>query len=488
MRIALTMKRLPVLLLLATLSTICISLSAQISEEKAAQINRLFSPWNYPVSPGAAVGIIQDGKLVFKKGYGMADLEHNIPISPHSAFYIGSVSKQFVTMCILLLEEEGKLTLDDEIQTYLPDFPTYNAPLTIRNFIHHTSGVRDNLTLWELTGKDYYDHIDKNQIYELIKRQKSLNFTPGEKFLYSNSCYFMLGMIVEKASGMSLRDFAEQHIFDPLEMNRTHFHDDHRHLIPNRAFSYDPAGDGQWFDNLILRYDLVGSGGIYSTIEDLAKWDANFYDNRLGKGNPWLIEHMHEEGRLNHGESCGYAYALINGTYRGLKTVSHGGALAGYRAELMRFPDQAFSVVILANVSDFTPTEMAYKVADIMLAEAFEEEEPIASTAPRDESSQETEEEITQSRNIASVPMIRFDDYVGSYYSEELDVAYVISLDQNQLMLKIGNNELGQVNVDGRDKLSTQYLKLSFERKNDKISGFTLDAERVTNLTFKKEN
>ncbi|MEA3436536.1 MAG: serine hydrolase domain-containing protein, partial [Thermodesulfobacteriota bacterium] len=272
----------------------------------------------------------------------MADLEHNIHISPSTIFYIGSVSKQFVTMCILLLEEQEKLNLDDEIQEYLPDFPQYGTPLTIRHFIHHTSGVRDFLTLWTLSGNDYLDHIDEDAVYRLIKRQKALNFTPGDKYLYSNSCYFMLAMIVEKVSGQSLKEFARENIFEKLGMLNSHFHDDYLHIIKNRAFSYEPIEDG--FNNLIMRFDLVGSGGLYTNIEDLYLWDQNFYKNELGKGGPEAIERMHEEGILNNGESAGYAFALRNGTYRGLRTVSHGGSLAGYRAQLMRFPEQHFSV------------------------------------------------------------------------------------------------------------------------------------------------
>jgi len=169
---------------------------SQISSVERTKVDEVFKPWNSNSSPGAALGIIKNGKLVYARGYGMADLEHNIPITDTTIFYIGSVSKQFVTMCILLLEEQGKLSLDDRVQKYLPDFPEYNAPLTIRNFIHHTSGVRDNLTLWDLAGNDYLNDIDKDEMYQLIKRQKELNFTPGEKYLYSNCWYFMLRLII----------------------------------------------------------------------------------------------------------------------------------------------------------------------------------------------------------------------------------------------------------------------------------------------------
>ncbi len=341
----------------------------QTKERQA--IDSLFLEWNKPNVPGCALGIIKDGKLIYSNGYGIGDLEHDIEITPSSVFYIGSVSKQFVAFSILLLEEQGKLNLDDRIQKFLPEFPEYDTPLTIRHFIHHTSGVRDYLTLMYLKGRNYLDNTDADEVYELIKRQKELNFSPGEKYLYSNSCYFMLAMIVEKAAGQSLKMFAHENIFQPLGMRNTLFYDDNTDLIKNRVFSYDKKSNEEGFNNLIMRFDLVGSGGVYSNIEDLFLWDQNFYSNILGKGGQKIIQKMHEEGLLNSGKSSGYAFALNNGTYKGLKTVSHGGSLAGYRAQLMRFPEEKFSVIILANRGDANPTRKSFQVADILLKDKF---------------------------------------------------------------------------------------------------------------------
>ncbi|QQS40435.1 MAG: beta-lactamase family protein [Acidobacteriota bacterium] len=347
---------------------------AQITAEHEAAVDKLFAEWNKPDSPGAAVGIIRDGEFIFKKGYGSADLEHDVPITPKSVFYMASVSKQFVTMAILLLEEQGKLGLDDEIQKYFPDFPRYEGPLTIRNFIHHTSGVRDNLTLWQLSGKDVYDSIDADEMYQMIRRQKELNFKPGERYLYSNSCYFMLAEIVKKVSGKSIKEFAEEEMFKPLGMKNTHFHDDEYHIVKNRVFSYEPGKDG--FRNLIMRYDLVGSGGLYSNVEDMLLWDRNFYDNKLGKGRQELIEKMQEDGRLNDGSSAEYAFGLQNGTHRGLRTVEHGGSLAGYRTFLIRYPEQRFSVIVLANLAGINPGGKAREIAEIFLKDEFKTEAP----------------------------------------------------------------------------------------------------------------
>ena len=438
------------------------------------KVDELFKQWDLPDSPGCALGVIKNGKLIYTKGYGMADLEHDIPITSKSVFYAASVSKQFITMSILLLQEQGKLDLNDKIQKYLPDFPTYEAPLTIRHFIHHTSGVRDYLTLWELAGNDYMDYVDKDAVYQMIKRQKTLNFSPGEKYLYSNSCYFMLAMIIEKASGQSVKDFAKENIFEPLNMKNSHFHDNYLHIVKNRAFSFRQNDTG--FDNLIMRFDLVGSGGLYSNIEDLYLWDQNFYYNKLGEGGSEILKIMHEEGVLNNGESIGYAFALQNGNYRGLKTVSHGGSLAGYRTQLMRFPEQNFTVILLANIASFKSKTMAQKVADIYLHDVMDSLEKKTITT-----------KTSQSDKIKTVPVEDLNQYVGTYYSDELGVNYIIYIEKNSLFVKIKNIEPMELKATKTDTF-TNKLEIVFTRdQKNTITGLLVNAGRVQNLAFKKE-
>lgn len=362
------------------LALIFVSFSTLAIEEKleTKAIDDLFKQWDQSDTPGAALGVIKNGKLVYANGYGVADLEHDVEITPSSVFYIGSVSKQFVTFSILLLEEQGKINLDDNIQKYLPDFPEYSSPLTIRHFIHHTSGVRDYLSLIALKGRSYLDNIEVDEVYELIKSQKELNFKPGEKYMYSNSCYFMLALIVEKASGQSMKAFADEHIFKPLGMSSTLFHDDNTDIIKHRVFSYETKEGDAGFRNLISRFDLVGSGGVYTNIEDLFLWDQNFYNNKLGKGGQDIIKKMHQEGVLNNGKSSGYAFALMNGSYKGMKTVHHSGSLAGYRSQLMRFPDHNVSIIMLANRGDANPTRLTYQVADIVFKDLSVNETEVA--------------------------------------------------------------------------------------------------------------
>jgi CubicO group peptidase (beta-lactamase class C family) len=536
----------------------------QIKESEA--IDSLFLEWNKPETPGCAIGIVKDGKLIYSNGYGIADLEHDIEITPSSVFYIGSVSKQFVTFSILLLEEQGKLDLDDKIQKYLPDFPDYNSNLTIRNFIHHTSGVRDYLTLMYLKGRNYLDNADVDEVYELIKKQKELNFIPGEKYLYSNSCYFMLAMIIEKAAGQSLKEFAHENIFQPLGMKNSLFYDDNTDLIKNRVFSYEKKNNEDGFNNLIMRFDLVGSGGVYSSIEDLFLWDQNFYNNKLGKGGQSIIDKMHEEGLLNNGESSGYAFALNNGTYKGLKTVSHGGALAGYRAQLMRFPDEEFSVIVLSNRGDANPTAKSFQIADILLKDRFVEKserkeikiEKSKDTSPvekfnlnqlvgnyeiqtgvvleitlkndslnvlqtwnnssykitnttentyeipndnsiqfvfsqlKDNSTQiltvfqNGNETTCKRKKQVDLPSLNLEDYIGKYYSEELDVTYSLFMEEGALKIKVANYDPLELKLYEIDAFTSDGNLFRFNRENGIIRGFELDAGRVTNLKFKK--
>jgi CubicO group peptidase (beta-lactamase class C family) len=255
------------------------------------KIDTLFAEWNNSDSPGCALGVIQNGDLIYKQGYGMADLEHNISITPNSVFNIASVSKQFVAMSLLLLEEEGKLSFDDNIRIYLPELPEYFAPITIRNLIHHTSGIPDYELRWNIEGKDFLNCTTEDELYKQICSQEKLDFKPGEKHQYSNSGYFLAGLIVKRASGKSLKDFAEEKIFKPLGMKNSLFLDDNRTIIKNRAFGYAPLVQGR-YGNAVTRFDLVGDGGLYTNVEDLFLWDQNFYNNKLGKGTMALIDKM----------------------------------------------------------------------------------------------------------------------------------------------------------------------------------------------------
>jgi CubicO group peptidase (beta-lactamase class C family) len=339
------------------------------AESVTARVDQLFAQWNKPDSPGCALGIVKDGQLVYKRGYGMATLDYNIPLSTQSVFNIESISKQFTAMSILLLAKRGKLSLDDEIHKYFPELPRYQAPITIRHLIHHSSGIRDYETLADLAGMRWENvHLTAEDYFGLIARQKELNFKPGEEYVYSNSGYFLLGLIVKKVSGKSLREFADANIFKPLGMDHTQFVDDRTLLVKNRARAYLPGSNGG-FSAAIPPDDPVGDGGLYTSVEDLFLWDQNFSNNKLG-GGPELITEELSPGKLNNGENAGYAFGLEVREYKGLKTVRHDGSDDGFKHEMIRFPEQNFSVMRLCNAGN-VPWELSIQVADIFLADRF---------------------------------------------------------------------------------------------------------------------
>jgi CubicO group peptidase (beta-lactamase class C family) len=333
-----------------------------MKREFIAKIDELFVEWNNIDSPGFSLLIIKDSKILHKHSYGMASLEHSIPISTTSVFDIGSTSKQFVAFCIMILVKKGRISLGDEVQKYIPEMTKYKYPIAIHHLIHHTSGIRDYLTLMDLAGMRFENEYPDEEIIELITRQKELNFKPGEEFLYSNSGYLLLGEIIKRVSGQSLRCFAEENIFSPLGMKNTHFHDDFTMIVKNKATGYSSEKEGFKVDMSI--FDVVGDGGVNTTVEDLFLWDQNFYHNRLGGCGQNLIKKVTTTGKLNNGKNIGYACGLFVGKYKGMKMISHGGAWMGYRAEILRFPKQKFSVVCLSNLSSANPTMIAKQIVD----------------------------------------------------------------------------------------------------------------------------
>ncbi|MGB5401899.1 MAG: serine hydrolase domain-containing protein [Thermoanaerobaculia bacterium] len=315
----------------------------------SAQIDELFADRSHSDAPGLVAAVIQDGRIVYENAFGMADLERGVALTPRSVFEIGSISKQFTAMCILLLEQDAKLSLDDEVRTYVRELPDYGRPITIRHLLHHTSGIRDIETLFPLAGWPFTNYYPPVRQRELITRQKELNFAPGSQFLYSNSGYLLLADIVERVSGQTLREFAEERIFQPLGMRHTVFWDTPGQIIKDRAIPYSPDPDGGY--QMALWYlPFAGPSGLYTTVQDLALWDANFYDNKLG-GGKGLIEKMLTPGLLEDGESADYAAGLFVSDYGDETAFEHGGAWMGYRAQMSRFPERRLTIITLSNAS-----------------------------------------------------------------------------------------------------------------------------------------
>jgi CubicO group peptidase (beta-lactamase class C family) len=308
---------------------------------------------------------VRDGNLVYKKGYGAASLELGVPLTPESVFYMGSVSKQFTAASLVLAAEQGLLSLDDDIRKYVPEIPSYGKPITLRQMLHHTSGFRDILSLLFLAGRNSEDIHPTSELLDLLSRQKALNFTPGDEFLYSNTNYFLMSVVIRRATGKPLSEFAEENIFKPLGMTHTSFYDDRTVVLPGRVAAYAPRPGGGFRVDWSTNYDMVGGGGLMSSVDDLLLWDRNFYDNKLGKGT--LLKEMQTQGVLNNGKQIEYALGLFISKYRGLPIVAHDGANFGYRTMLLRFPQQRFSVICLCNLGTSNPLRLSYQVADLYL-------------------------------------------------------------------------------------------------------------------------
>jgi len=441
------------------------------------KVDELFKQWDKDDSPGAAVGIFKDGRIIYARGYGIANLEYALPWTPQTPSRIGSISKQFIGMCIAILAEQGKISLDDNIRKYIPGWPEYDGPVKLRHLMYHTSGVREYLTLVDLMGKPEgsgYIYTPK-ELVRTLSRQKELNFKPGDENSYSNSGYFLLSEIVNRVSGMETSAFAKKYIFDPLGMNDTHFHDNPDLIVKNRAYGYSPKKEGGYRLD-ILRLKVIGDLGVITTVEDFLKWDQNFYENKLGDGTQNLINMMKTRGKLNSGEVIPYAFGLNISHYGGLKIVSHGGSAVGYVAQYMQFPDQRFSVVILSNLSNFSTGRIARKIADLYLADQFTE-----SPTPRQR--QRPQGERPKPVKLSSSQLKK---YVGNYYSDELDITYTLDVESNNLVLKLRETS-SILAAYSTDNFGWGRRRLEFKRDRGKrIIGFILQAGRVKNLKFQK--
>ncbi len=461
-----------------------------------AKVDALFAEWAKPDSPGCAVAVVRGGKILYAKGYGMADLEHDIPITPRTVFYIGSVGKQFTAYAVVRLAQQGKLSLDDDIHKYLPELHDFGRPVTVRHLIHHTSGLRDYFELLTLSGTREGDLVTQKDIVRILWKQRELNFPPGERHLYSNSNYALLATIVERVTGESYRAWMARNVFEPLGMNQTQVCDDHQRVIKNRAWSYrsDLGAKGS-FKTMVFPYSGYGAGGIYSTVEDLARWLSNFTKPR--EGDEPLIRQMFETGRLNSGQHINYGFALMVDQHQGVKRIGHAGALAGYRAYLGFFPDCDLGVIILSNLASFPPGK-AMQLADLFLPEKVEKPKTAAPGSAAEPSRAGVGPapkriDVAGDRPADTPPALTADElsaYRGSYMSPELDAACTIAVEHGSLVARHArNNEIRLVPRDKDHFTGTGGVRdVQFERDaQGRITGLRVSAGRVLGVLFQKQ-
>lgn len=441
-----------------------------------AAIDSVFSDFDGRDRPGCAVGVMRGDELVYARGYGMADLEHGVPITPRSVFRTGSVSKQFTAAAMVLLEQDGVISLDDPVRRWIPELPDYGAGFTIRLLLHHTSGVRDYLTLMDLAGYREQDWYSDDDVVAMLARQPELNFEPGAEFLYSNSGYFLLSQVVKRSTGKSLAEYAAERIFRPLGMAHTHYHDDPTRIVPDRAMGYVPAGNESYRISMTT-LPMIGDGGVFTSIEDLAAWDRNLDDPVVG--GPALVEAMLTRGVLNDGDTLAYALGLNVGARRGLRMVYHGGSFVGFRAATARFPDEGVSVYTLCNRADAGASGRTLRVADAVLRDRMEPAQEPGTAGPGRPAR-------------PGVDTLRLDpsslrSYTGDFYSDVLDASYVVGLDGDTLRLTVGNGLDGPMAAVGEDVFRRGPLQIRFMRDGQgRVSGFDVDAGRVRGIRFEK--
>lgn len=337
-----------------------------MSFSAASSLDALFAPWTQIGSPGIALGLVQHGHLVYTKGYGLANVEDNIPITSSSVFHVASVSKQFTAALLLQLALEKKLSLSDDIHRFIPTLPHTEIPITLQHCLWHCSGFRDQWELLYLAGWRDGDLVTTDDIIRLLCRQHELNFVPGSQFCYCNSGYTLLGQVIEQVTGVSLRTYAQDQLFRPLDMAHTFFQDDHTLTVPQRVIAYAPHADGH-FRICVPMFDTVGATGLQTTVEDLARWIAHL--DTLYAGHAELLAQILTPGTLSDGQPLPYGAGLFLGTYRGYQTVSHTGSDYGYRAQVVWFPQRQKALLLLCNLATVPLRVLGQKVADILLDE-----------------------------------------------------------------------------------------------------------------------
>jgi len=348
--------------------TLVISDASAQPDSLAPTIDAIFKAYNRTDGPGCAVSVIRNDSVIFSKGFGLANLEYDIPITTSTVFDIASVSKQFTGFAISTLIQEGKISPEDDIRKYLPEVPSFGKTITIQHLIHHTSGLRDWPEALSVAGWRWDEVFSFDDIMRMVKAQKELDFEPGSKYSYSNTGYNLLAAIVEKVSGTSFRSWTEKNIFKPLSMNASQFQDEYTRVIKNLAYSYEPAEND--FAKSSGALTAYGSSSLFTTVEDLNKWVINF-DKQMGEKNPVYL-HMLTTGKLNDGRNVPYGYGLATDADRGVKTISHTGSWAGYRTIIENYPDEHLSIIILSNSADFNPNLYASKIADIFLSKKWQ--------------------------------------------------------------------------------------------------------------------
>jgi CubicO group peptidase (beta-lactamase class C family) len=461
-------QKFPILGLLCALLALTGPLRSQDSDEERAQrlnrvVTRLSQGLGEAPHPGAALAVVERGQVRWFEGVGCAQLENELPITRQSSFRLASTSKQFTAAAIALLESRGEIDLDTDIHRWFPKLPDYGHEITVRHLVHHTSGIRDYLWLHVLEGIGDADLVTPQDSLAMIRRQRALDFTPGSRFSYSNSNYLLLAEIVARVSKTSFREFVESQIFAPLEMKTARVMDDRGRILPHRTTGYLRTRDG--WRRFVTPLEHVGDGGVFASIDDLAKWDAHFYAPILGKDAD-LPQRQRRKGPFD-----GYAFGLMRETWRDQEVEMHGGAFVGYRAEILRFPQRGISIICLGNHARFNPTGTAFQLASAW----FGDELPPPKTAP-ERAKKKAESPPAAKKDVKPLPKDVETELKGQWTCVEFEKPCRIAYENGVIDLFFGEQQLRLPHLDDLS-FGGGGFRVEFLRAGAQLLGFTLQRD-----------
>lgn len=453
----------------------------QTQDSLEARIDLLLKDHTGSNRPGAVVGIVHNGKLVFQKGYGMADLERHIPNGPTRVYKSPALSKQFTAAAIVQLAQQKRISLDDHLQRYIPEFPAYGKNVTIDHLLYHTSGIRDYLVLMWISGKNLEETFTNKEVLKTIVRQEALDFEPGQRCVYSHSNYILLAEILERVTGTTLPVYAARHLFGPMGMPGTGFDDDPRRWR-NKPLALSYKKPGTRYLPYKSRRQSVGDRGLYTMLTDLVVWDQIFYDTATQSLGSALLQ----PGALADGTAVPYGKGIIRSHYRGLPVQTHPGTFLGYGGDMLRFPTKQITIICLTNTDAIDPEKLTQDIADVYV---FGER---PRTVPAVPSVDEASGGVTHSSAVVSGEALR--EFTGTYYSREQLATYSFFMEDGALWFVVGTNPKMKVVLWKKyERISFPYqgqenVTIDFQRNSlGRVDGFILTAPRATNLKFIKE-
>ena len=437
--------------------------------------------------PGGVIAVVQAGKIIFSQSYGLANVEYGVPIEMSTAFHLASGSKPFTAFAIAMLEQQKKLSLDDDVRKHLIWMPDFGEVITLRHLLNHSSGLKDAWNLWEMSGGRHDDILTQQQIIEIIKNQRELNFKPGQRFQYNNGAYAILAEVVSQVSGQKFSHWMRQNIFIPLGMNSTTILDNHQLIIKQRAYSYESKYLG--LKNAISNKSFIGAVNVYSTADDLSRWLRNLHTAKVG--GEQVIKNMYQKSQLNNGTLKDYAFGVFILQHNGLKKIQQGGTTAGFKFMMNYYPKIDAGVIVVANTHDFNVRSIVHKAAEIFFAAEMKPEKR-TTTQIQIPGSHVREHGVTPIEEIAlkQQKLKSLNDYIGTYYSEELMTTYKVVIENKRLVLKYRRG-IFPLNPKEEDRfgLNDDWLfdwDFIFERDNqDRVQRLRLDHSRAQNVWFK---